>query len=139
MKEKLHYLTVWLLIGVVVMQWTMPTGNAADAITGSGAIAIESAMVLDEYGQAWEIVVDHTGTGWFPLSEREECPPNLPVPASQVKLWSGGCLVTQDNVAWRVNPVSPREWVNCGPWPGGPVPTSPNTWSGVKGKYEGKK
>jgi hypothetical protein len=135
-KDKLLYLTVGLLIGIVVMQWTMPTGRAADAIAGSGAIAIESAMVLDEYGQVLEIVVDHTGTGWFPASERTNYPP-LPVPVSQVKLWSAGVLVTEDNSAWRVDSIS-HQWVNCGPWPGGAVPTSPTAWGGVKGKYDAK-
>ena len=137
MKDRLLYLTIGLLTGIVVMQWTMPAGQASGVQVQSGAIAIESLLVLDEYGETWLINDDHTGTGWFRYSERSEFPPNLPVPASQVKLWSGGVLVTQDNVAWKVNDQS-HQWVNCGPWPGGPVETNPQTWGGVKGKYEGE-
>jgi hypothetical protein len=61
-----------------------------------------------------------------------------PVPVSTIKFWKQNLLVTKDNQAWvRDNTI--HSWSSCGPWPGGPVPTSPSTWGGVKGKYEGEK
>ena len=44
-----------------------------------------------------------------------------------------GVLITKQNVAW----VWP--WQNAGVWPGGSIPTSPETWGNVKGKYDGNK
>ena len=138
MKDKLLYLTIGLLIGIVVMQWTMPVGQAADAIIGSGVIEVESDIVLDEYGVVWYLRTNNDDPRWERYSGGHYYPTELPVPVSQIKLWSAGTLITQDNVAWRVSDDS-YLWVNCGPWTGGPVPTSPTTWGGVKGKYEGKK
>jgi len=138
-KDKLPYLTIGVLIGVVVMQWTMPSGQVSNAQVQSGAIALESGTVLDSNGDTWLIVYDHTATGWVPIVERIDFPAELPVPVEQVKLWSGGSLITQDNVAWHTSNTSPSYWINCGPWPGGAVQMKPDTWGGVKSKYEPKK
>jgi hypothetical protein len=48
-------------------------------------------------------------------------------------------LSTRNNVAWTISNTSPIQWINCGPWSGGPGPRPPNTWWGGKGKYEGNK
>ena len=138
MKDKLLYLTIGLLIGIVVMQWTMPTGRASEAAVGTGVVAVETDLVLDQYGVVWNLRTNNDNPRWDRFSGGRYYPADLPVPVSDVKLWSAGTLITQDNVAWRVSDDS-YQWVSCGPWPGGPVPTSPNTCGGVKGKYDGNK
>lgn len=132
MKDKLLYLTIGLLIGIVVMQWTMPTGNASGIHPG-GIVGIADHVnwVLDEFGVVWGF---HPTEGWqeHPIDWRP------PVPSSQIKFWNAWVVITTDNVAWyHTNDVS-NPWVTLGPWPGGAVQTKPETWGGVKGKYEGK-
>jgi hypothetical protein len=86
-----------------------------------------AGYVLDQLGQVWYM---HNGC-W---ERRTEADP--PVPVSEIKLWSYYTVVTNDDTVWAHHG---GPWEQCGPWPGGPVPTSPDTWGGVKGKYEGKK
>lgn len=58
-----------------------------------------------------------------------------PVPLDDIKLWTRNALVTFENTGYFFRD---GHWNDCGPWPGGSVPTSKNTWGSVKGKYEGK-
>ena len=64
---------------------------------------------------------------------------DVTLPVDQIKLWGADTIVTEDNTAWALDFGGTGEWYNCGPWPGGAVPTSPESWGGVKGKYDGKK
>jgi hypothetical protein len=137
-KDNLLYLTIGLLIGIVVMQWTMPSGQASSALSNSGIVGIDGGTVaLDEYGHTWWVAL--TEPHWRLLDQWSDYPADLPVAVSDVKLWSYRFLITQDNIAWLLPDDTGALWINCGPWPGGSVPTAPNTWGGVKSLYDGNK
>jgi len=47
--------------------------------------------------------------------------------------------VTKTNEVWiagNCDYVGTSGWVNCGPWPGAPISTSPSTWGKVKGIFK---
>jgi hypothetical protein len=66
---------------------------------------------------------------------------DLPVPASEVKFLSSvenaGFIqvLTNDDVAYVLNWVAGEQWVEVGPFPGGPVPLRGDSWGGVKDRY----
>jgi hypothetical protein len=94
-------------------------------------------MALDENGQVWNIKGNYFSGEWFCWERNSEYDP--PVPVNQIKFWTPDRMITTGNVFWTYDtgPGGYREWHNCGPWPGGPVPTSPNTWGDLKGKFDG--
>ena len=137
MKDRLLYLTIGLLIGIVVMQWTTNQGSNASIVSpGSGIIAISDYQALDEYGNHWRVYASAAESGWFLCSEGGvDCAPQIPV--SQIKFWGDRLIITQDNVAWAYTNKDPvRGWHNLGPWPGGPVSTEQSTWGEIKGEYK---
>jgi len=131
MKDRLLYLTIGLLVGIVVMQWTMPTGQASGVHPGTGIISLDDNLpyCLDENGVVWWLLPmdpwTAPGAGYDP-----------PVLVSQIKFWNRWYVITTDNIAWHSNG---NNWTNLGPWPGGPVQSKSETWGRIKGKYEGKK
>jgi hypothetical protein len=143
MKDKLLYLTIGLLVGVVVMQWTMPSGQASGVFPVNGIVAsgwYADPFLLDQNGHAW--TVDVTTHTWREIVEPTYVPVGLPVPGSQVKFWEACFVVTTDNVLCVDEydfATQDHHWANYGPWPGGPVQKAPQTWGGVKGKYADKK
>lgn len=154
MKDRIFYLTLGVLVGVIVMQWgvirkngntpfNVPPASAGVVIDDTGIIAITGGhdtqvFLLDEFGQKWEANA-YNDPCWQLYRYPLECA-NLPVPVSEMKFWTGRTIVTHNNELWqcKTEPENPpMGWRNCGQWPGGPVETSPSTWGNVKGKYEG--
>jgi hypothetical protein len=62
---------------------------------------------------------------------------DIPVPLADVKWWDNHALITLSEIAWR-HDQSTGLWINCGPWPGSPVPVEDRSWGSVKDKYKGK-
>ena len=142
MKDKILYLTIGLLIGIVEMQWgTVAEGDDSSPygiiLRDTGGAQGTEQILVDDNGNRWRFTYDYvTGaiTCWEPAGIA-----NLPpVDPHEVKFWQGWMVVTRDNYVWVRNDQA-QTWQDCGPWPGGPVPTSPDTWGGVKGKYDGDK
>jgi hypothetical protein len=134
----------FLLAARVGINSTTPA-DASDVVSGSGIVAMwtnepsgGSGVALDQNGQAWII----TGNGslcceWLCWERSPHFDP--PVPVNLIKFWTPDKIITTDDVFWAYGPGWPTgafEWHNCGPWPGSPVPTSPNTWGGVKSDYK---
>jgi hypothetical protein len=136
MKDKLLYLTIGLLIGVVVMQWRMPSGQATIITPPVGDIVgVAGDHVLATNGDLW--VYLPTGDGWTFAG-------SIPVPVNQVQFIDSNdpselTLVDKSGNCWRRVGGGGVAWVNRGGPPIGPVQTKPETWGGVKGKYDGKK
>jgi len=138
MKDKLLYGTIGLLVGIVVMQWAMPSGQASMA-TESGVVAINmdpgdnSAYVLDENGHVWF----NRGS---PVCWQRVVGMDPPLPPGQIKLWQLRGFVTNDNHVWSFVGLAPGSapWQDCGPWPGSPVANEQSTWGKVKAKFGGK-
>jgi hypothetical protein len=86
-----------------------------------------SGYVLDQLGQVW----------WMRYGCWQRHPEaDPPIPVSEIKLWNYYVVVTNDDSVWEL--TGSNQWSQCGPWPGGSVPASPNTWGGVKDEYDGK-
>lgn len=138
MKDRLPYLIIGVLIGIVVMQWGVnsqpsittqliasPIGS--NYLNGSGILAIVYQDVLDENGQVWRLSGSEEAC-WTRLSDWD-----VPVQVDQIKLWSQLLLITNENIAWR---NTNGTWVNCGPWPGASVPAEQSTLGEIKNKIK---
>jgi hypothetical protein len=138
MKDRLLYLTIGVLIGIVVMQWTMPAGQASIVTAPVGdVVAVAYDMVIARDGRLWSLGPQTIGGPWFDRG-------TLPVPVSEARFFSyvpgslwAARIVDADGNVWLQ--TGPNSWENYGSPPVSPVPTSPDTWGGVKGKYEGNK
>jgi hypothetical protein len=116
-------LSVSALIGSHIGTRSAQAQAPGPIYSDTGIVTHFAEWMLDQYGQTWFI-----GSSW------ERTAPDVPSWLfNQIKSWHLTVIITQDNSAWKWNGT---EWVNLGPWPGGPVPTSPNTWGDVKGKYD---
>lgn len=151
MKDKLLFGTIGLLVGVVVMQWTMPAGHAEYVANDSGIISATlsrlnslgqprcEVQLLDENGRSWRFGI---GTSVEePLLCWSQTNTVLPVPVGDVKFWGEEFVVTKANEVWiwgNCDYVGTTGWVNCGPWPGSPVAAAQSTWGKVKAKFSGK-
>jgi hypothetical protein len=131
MKDKLLYLTIGLLIGIVVMQWgvssrtvLVPSARAGLVYPGNDIAAFEDGTVLDRLGQVWRASNDQC---WV-----RDALFDPPVPVSDIREWGYGQFVTNSWELWTVD--SSGQWHNCGPWPGQPVPTEQNSWGDIKTK-----
>ena len=138
MKDKLLYLTIGMLVAIVVMQWTMPEGQATIVTAPVGGIvALMDPYVVLANGEMWSH--DQFGN-WVQRSAHF----NLPVPATDVQFidsqTSAGLikLVTKSGDVWGIN-YTEDFWVNYGPVPSFQTPTHQKTIGGVKGQYKGKK
>lgn len=132
MKDKLLYLTIGLLIGIVVMQWTMPNGRASIVQPPAGAIvAADEDWVLTYNGELWRYDFGYPQR-W--LKEGE-----VPLPVDQIQFihttWGPKAMVDKNGNWWRCEGGG-TYWVNYGQPPVAPVPTASQTWGGVKGKYD---
>ena len=109
--------------------------SSSPVLDSGGIIAVtgDGWWMLDEYGRAWTFqLVDGVTTCWLHISEFDS-----PIPVSQIKFWGRWTIVTTDNNFLIKTGVN--YWHNCGPWPGGAVQTKPETWGGVKSRYDDKK
>ena len=140
MKDRFLYLTIGVLVGVVVTQWM--TGRQAEvSVYGPSlanasvvdptldVVAIAENQVLDRLGNSW----DFPGDCWNPGNPLF----SVPIPVADIKFWTPVIFLAKNGDLWR-NTTGAAGWVNCGPWPGAPVPTSEDSWGSVKDKYKGK-
>jgi hypothetical protein len=114
-------------------------GQSAQAQSPRSAITASSPSTGIIVGVDWGgYVLDYLGQVWYMRygcwERRPQADP--PVPVSEIKLWSYYTFVTNDDSVWEAHGDI---WEECPPWPGGPVQTRPETWGGVKGKYDGNK
>ena len=101
---------------------------AGVVIEDVGIVSQFGELLLDSNGDVWGIF----GGCWLPFSTSAG---PLPVPVSDLKFWHPNTIVTKSNVLWREADDGGGGWINCGPWPGGPIATESESWGGVKGKY----
>ena len=148
MKERLLYMTIGVLIGIVVMQWgsSIPSGvvpvNAYYAGGESDIIAFTGgqqphlgAHILVEDGSVWEF---NWESGW--VSNSFVSPP---CPVTDVKFWGINVVITKSNDLWAYNAKGDNypyylEWHNYGPWPGSSVPAEESTFGKIKSLFKGK-
>ena len=135
MKDRLLYLTIGVLLGIIVMQWTMPEGQATVVTPPVGSVvAVHDEWALTANGEVWQ----WTGppTNWVSRGF-------VDVPVSQIQFFSldkgGGkiLVVYKDGNSWERQFVG-GSWVTRGQPPVAPVPVSPNTWGSIKDKFKGK-
>ena len=58
-----------------------------------------------------------------------------PIPVASIEFWELGHVLATNGDVWARTGIG-NNWATCGPWPGGAVPTSENTWGSVKDKYK---
>lgn len=131
MRERMLLVTVGVLLGVVVMQWAMPSGQAS-ITTGpvGGVLAMDQGSVLMADGSMWVIGAVSGQDGWIQTG-------TLPIAPNQVLYFdeSGRNVVDKNGDFW-----SDRDqgWHNYGKPPVTPLATEQSTWSKVKAKFNGK-
>ncbi len=130
MAKKFAFVSIGILCLALSALIGFHIGNqAAQAQTPALHSLGHNGWVLDSAGQVWNLTAANC---W------ERMPAwDIPVPLADVKWWDNHALITQSEIAWR-HDQSTGSWINCGPWPGSPVPTSENTWGNTKEKYRGK-
>jgi hypothetical protein len=139
MKNQLRYLTIGVLIGIIVMQWTMPTGKAGVIAPPAGeVVAVAHQYLVTRDGRLWRFNPQYDPA--YPSGFEEG---TLPMPVENVKFfsytpgyWALFWIVDASGNVWVKDGVS--HWRDCGPPPAQPVPTRQETWGGVEGKYEGE-
>jgi hypothetical protein len=97
-----------------------PSGAVFGVWQNNGA-----AGLIDHFGQAWQL-------SEFEGFERHE-QSDLPVPVEEVRLFSDGVLVTQDEDVYIS--VGLSSWRPVGRFPGGPVSVQPESWGSVKARF----
>jgi hypothetical protein len=130
MKDKLLFGTIGLLVGVVVMQWTMPSGQAGVVGPTVGVVVdqLGERHVLGVDGGIWEFAYSQATPQWVKTLD-------LPVPVAQVHFIEGYGFVDKNGDLWE---RGTGQWVNRGQPPVGPVPTSQATFGQVKAQYKSK-
>src|SRR5712672_2088386 len=127
MKDKLLFGTIGLLVGIVVMQWTMPSGLAGPTIqpAAGSVIATDTEFLVTVDGTIWMYRRSSVGGPWFNTG-------SIPLPANEVAFYSyvtgsawPGRIVDRSGNLWIQE--SPTAWTNVGPPPAGPISTSQST------------
>jgi hypothetical protein len=129
MKDKLLFGTIGLLVGVVVMQWMMPSGRAELVDPPVGVIVgQEGVWVVTVDGGVWTL--NGNPRVWERVDQQQ-----LPIPTAQLRSWTANAFIDSNGDLWEwvVN-----EWVNRGQPPVGPIATSPATFGKVKAQYKPK-
>jgi hypothetical protein len=131
MKDKLLFGTIGLLVGIVVMQWTMPNGNASITSTPpvGGVVCLDQGTVLMSDASMWVIGAVSGQDGWIQTG-------TLPMSPSQVLYFDGGRNVVDKNGDF----WSDRDqgWHNYGKPPVTPLASGESTWGKVKEKFRAK-
>ena len=131
MKDKLLFGTIGLFVGIVVMQWTMPSGQATVVTPPVGnVVAVESNCVLMIDGSFWAL--DSTGPdtkGWRRISE-------LPMPVADVQFFGCARIIDKNGDMWEE--WNPGQWINYGQPPIAPVATDQSTWGKIKSTFSSK-
>jgi hypothetical protein len=134
MKDRFFYLTIGALIGIVVMQWAMPSGQATIVTEPiSGIVALAPPYIVLENGEFWTI--DQFGNFY----QNPEL--TLPIPTEQVQFIesSGNILlwmVDKNGNFWSRG-YTEDFWVNHG----NPDPSVQNystSWGKIKSNYRGE-
>jgi hypothetical protein len=148
MRERFLLVVVGILIGVVVMQWTMPEGRAEYVTQEDGIVAAAMSrsnrlgqtrcevQVLDETGRVWQFGIGENAEE--PLQCWADMGQSLPTSVANIKFWCQDVLVTRQNEVWvrgDCDYVGAGGWVNCGAWPGGTVATEESTWGRIKSTF----
>jgi len=120
MKNKLLYMTIGALLGVVVVQW-----SCSEKTTGVQAVPAQGIIfAADVFGTAF---LDENGTVWVGATNVQGVPvgwaqstsvPALPVSVGEIKFWMRTSLITKDDVLWQLDSSlapAPAEWKNLGP------------------------
>ncbi len=138
MKDKLSYIIIGVLVGVVIMQLNIdsrpgvPRARASYVGDIYGIVAIKGNSFLVEDGSVWEFSWEH---GW-----RGPNYVSLPIPTDEIKFWDGDYFISTSNELWAYNrkgDIYPHylEWHNWGSYPGAqPIPTEKQSWGSIKGK-----
>jgi hypothetical protein len=131
MKDRLLYGTIGLLVGIVVMQWTMPSGQATVVTPPAGRVIAQTGNggVLTDEGEVWNISQPQgpgTPYEWMHLV------PSLPIPVDQVYSITDVALVDIAGNFWTVDG---DQWVNVGQAPSGTVANDQSTWGKIKAKF----
>jgi len=107
-----------------------PTGAGYIDHTLTGAVAMstlnDDVFVLDENGVTWRLAHSMWERTGFDT---------LPVPVSDVKLWSARGFVTYDGAAWVALVGDGGHWSTAGQWPDSPSATQSATWGRVKADF----
>ncbi len=126
MKDRLLYLMIGVLIGIVVMQWTMPSGQAIVTTSPVGhVVALAGDVAITESGEMWYY---HTAQGWTKYGD-------LPFPINELH------FATMQDAAITFIDRSGNYWdydINRGQPPVS-IPTDQSTLGKLKGKYEDEK
>lgn len=133
MKDKLLFGTIGLLVGIVVMQWTMPLGSASVVTPPvGGVVAAEGGAVLMTDGSIWLLDSRADGTRWWHRIS------DLSMPIGQVQFFLGnGALVDKNGDTWAIGPTEGDPWLNYGQPPVAPLANNQSTWGKVKAKFSG--
>jgi hypothetical protein len=131
MKDKLLFGTIGLLVGIVAMQWMMPSTQATTPTQPVGVVvAAAGDAVLCIDGSIW-IFFNH---------DHWEQNAQIPIPVADVQIfsWVSGSeyfLIDKNGDQWQLSGFG---WQNNGQPPVGPVATEQSTWGKVKSKFGGK-
>ncbi len=132
MKDRLLYLTIGVLLGIVVMHGAPGQATVVTEPVG-GIVALSNGFAIRADGQVWFVDVQDNWT------QKPEF--TLPIPTADVRFINSGppgqlWLVGNNGDVWSIGYIEDF-WLNHGQLPGVPVPVSPNTWGSVKEKYKG--
>ena len=127
MARRFAYISFGILCLTAAYQLGAERASADWDQTLSGqVVGIDGAIrVWDNAGRGWTVEV--SPPEWVRVASLD-----LPVPVSEVKILAGNAFITYDDVAWV---QSGGQWVNCGPFPGGPIAVEQESAGSVKGKY----
>jgi len=132
MKDKLLFGTIGLLVGIVVMQWTMPSGQAT-IITQpvGGVVSHQDYHVLMVDGSVWYLdqgVAPQVPPYWRKLDD-------LPIPVDQVQFFSAAGIVDKNG---DLLASLDQGWHNYGHPPVSPVAVEQSTWGKIKSQFSTK-
>jgi hypothetical protein len=129
MKDKLLFGTIGLLVGIVVMQWTMP-GSIASVVTSpvGNVVASSGASLLMVDGSVWTYSPEQS---WRLVIQ-------IPMSVQEVQFFSAAnYLVDKNGDAWTIG-GNGDVWINIGAPSIEPVATSSSTFGKVKALYTPK-
>jgi hypothetical protein len=132
MRDKLMFGTIGLLVGIVVMQWTMPSGQASITSTPpvGGVVTLDQGSVLMSDGSTWVVGAVQQHSDWIQTG-------TLPMSPDQVLYWDapGGNVVDKNGDFWSDRGDG---WHNYGKPPVSPVASQQSTWGKVKAAFSPK-
>jgi len=99
-------------------------------IVATYSVGSNALVALDRFGQIWACNGSNVNPlCWEQVTSGE---PPLPIPISEIETWYFRSLLAKNGDFWVVHEL---DWNNCGPWPGGTIPTTPSSMGEMKNKY----